>query len=586
MVAALALLPGATRGGDIVDLQPFKSVSTATISVGPSAGTTLTLINLNPEVGVWFVLEVTPAVGRRQRYHLENPAREAQSVSLDTGHPGGLLLSGPGGAHPCDLLSRRDGGPSELEAARGAKVPYAPLCDGRLLLLHEAVGHTSKKERAVGFLRRYVWGGERITTFVKDRYFRDSEVLNSEVRQGPVAAPAPPGMAPPLAPPPSPSPSTGGAAPAGLALPLPALLDAAFPGAMLTPAEFGIALEGRASGETLPAGVWHRAARDPDVFISVIEPRLIARSILNSRLDAVGRLDSVEAAALAYLVAFDLSAFEVAYALGTEHPKVTWAPRTPAKQRDRRLPGPDGFGTIEPLVSTGMVPPSVVPGVAAVFTGGFKREHGAFVQGPLAEVNHASHYGFMTNGVVVSTLQPGLATVIVRNDGHVELKTWTEADRLSLSTIRHARQNGVALVDDDAKAEVSKPGPYVNQWGAGNWSGSVEGRQRALRAGLCLQEADGRRFLIYGYFSSATPSAMARVFQAYRCRHALHLDMNALEHTYLALVQERGDSFAVEHLITGMSVLDGVVEGHVAPRFIAEPDNRDFFVVWRKGPSP
>jgi hypothetical protein len=201
-------------------------------------------------------------------------------------------------------------------------------------------------------------------------------------------------------------------------------------------------------------------------------------------------------------------------------------------------------------------------------------------------VNHASHYGFIANGVVFSTLQPGLATILVRSDGHVEMKTWTEADNSSLSTIRHARQNGVALIDYDSATGTSEPGPYVNQWGAGNWSGSAEGEQRALRAGLCLQETDGRTYLIYGYFSSVRPSAMARVFQAYGCRFAMHLDMNALEHTYLALFHDQSGSFAVEHLITGMSVLDSVVDGHVVPRFVAEPDNRDFFYLLRKGNSP
>ena len=47
------------------------------------------------------------------------------------------------------------------------------------------------------------------------------------------------------------------------------------------------------------------------------------------------------------------------------------------------------------------------------FTGGFKREHGAFRYGDLAQKNHGSHYGFVENGVVFSKLQPGLATIIV-----------------------------------------------------------------------------------------------------------------------------------------------------------------------------
>lgn len=130
------------------------------------------------------------------------------------------------------------------------------------------------------------------------------------------------------------------------------------------------------------------------------------------------------------------------------------------------------------------------------------------------------------------------------------------------------------------------PGPLVNRWGPGNWSGSVEGKLRSLRAGAGLQEHDGKRFLIYGYFSTATPSAMARVFQAYRCRYAMHLDMNALEHTYLAIYRRQGTDLSIQHLIRGMSVVDTrLAEQHV-PRFLTAPDNRDFFYLMKRQGSP
>jgi len=119
--------------------------------------------------------------------------------------------------------------------------------------------------------------------------------------------------------------------------------------------------------------------------------------------------------------------------------------------------------------------------------------------------------------------------------------------------------------------------------GPGNWSGSVEGRYRTLRSGLGLQEQDGNHFLLYGYFSTATPSAMAQVFQAYHCKYALPLDMNALEHTYLAVYQKQETHFLVQHLITGMDVLDRTSkDGQVAPRFVGYADNRDFFYLLRK----
>ncbi|MBU0698968.1 MAG: hypothetical protein KKE59_06040, partial [Proteobacteria bacterium] len=105
---------------------------------------------------------------------------------------------------------------------------------------------------------------------------------------------------------------------------------------------------------------------------------------------------------------------------------------------------------------------------------------------------------------------------------------------------------------------------------------------RTVRAGLGLQEYEGRRFLIYGYFSAATPSAMARVFQAYLCRYALLLDINALEHTYLAVYRHQCSEFSVQHLIKGMSVLDQTRGNRVIPRFLGYPDNRDFFYLLKK----
>ena len=80
---------------------------------------------------------------------------------------------------------------------------------------------------------------------------------------------------------------------------------------------------------------------------------------------------------------------------------------------------------------------------------------------------------------------------------------------------------------------------------------------------------------------------MARVFQAYQCRYAMHLDMNALEHTYLALYVRRKGQRVVEHLIDEMQVVDrSSTRGELAPRFLGFPDDRDFFYVTRHEASP
>ncbi len=162
------------------------------------------------------------------------------------------------------------------------------------------------------------------------------------------------------------------------------------------------------------------------------------------------------------------------------------------------------------------------------------------------------------------------------------MKTWTVEDDALLERIQFARQNGVPIVEKDPVSGASVPGALVSRWGDGNWSGSEDRKLRSVRAGICLQESAAGRYLLYGYFSSATPSAMARVFQAYGCSYAMLTDMNALEHTYLALYRVEASRLVVDHLVEGMSVLDKAVDGQVLPRFLGFADNRDFFYVVRR----
>ena len=193
--------------------------------------------------------------------------------------------------------------------------------------------------------------------------------------------------------------------------------------------------------------------------------------------------------------AFDLDRFEVAYSRGTSYPGVGWSDRVTAKMKNTALPGPDGIGSVAPLISTGLIAPEDGRRTVATFTGGFKRSHGAFRYGDLSLRNHGSHYGFIENGVVFSKLQPGLATILMLNDGSLEMKTWTEADDRRLAQIRYARQNGVPLAEFDPASQTTLPGHLVTKWGPGNWSGSEDDRLRTIRGGAALQESHPQRHM-------------------------------------------------------------------------------------------
>ena len=546
---------------NIVDLQQYRETSSISVQMDHDFRGMATLVNLNPAINAWYLLDVAWQGGSESSYHLENSQPHSQKLILDSKFPSGIEIVEGNNRHPCNLFS---GGPANaLEQAKHSQAPYAALCEGRLFLRNAVKGHLTRLEAEAEFFRKQVRGGENVAV-IFHHLLQDTHRQTAEIQAAGDQAGTPPG--------------TGNPAD----LPLAASIDPRYADRVLTPSGLGLTLENLHTG-TRP-GAWYPATGNPGVYVSLLEPQLIDAAVLQSYRASVNALDSVEASSLCYLVAFDLDRFELGYALGTEHPSVEWSQHIQPQMKDAAIAGPDGIGTISPLVGTGLIDPVSGRRTVAVFTGGFKREHGAFKYGQLATVNNGSHYGFVQNGVVLSKLQPGLATIVVLDDGSVQMKTWDTQSEGMLGRIRHARQNGVPLVEFDQRSQATVPGELVNKWGPGNWSGSEAMKLRTIRAGAALQWNGKKHYLIYAVFSDATPSAMARVFQAYHCQYGMHLDMNALEHTYLALYRRSGAQLMVDYLLQGMSLVDKTDSGGAVPRFLGYPDNRDFFFVTQRNP--
>jgi hypothetical protein len=561
----------------ILELQPFRRSTSNPVTDAAGRRGTVTLVELNPNVNAWFLLQLLwedPA--ELHTYHLENADPRNTHVALDAGGQG-LRITSAARAAGCALWPYRTEAP--IEQARRSGLPYAPLCEGRLYLRNSVAGTYTRLEAVTNFLRDHVWGGDRIVNFVKEEFFRDQFAERG-------------------------APSSAGAvnavAAASAREPLAAHLERTAAGEAIVPDHLGLDVRGAAGGgeqaraQHLTLGTWYPVNHAEGIYVSAIRPQFVEDSIFRGFRSRVSSLDAVEANAIDYLVAFDLAQFDLGFSLGTDHPRLDWSGRERLEMHDDRLAGPDGIGSAAPLVRNGMVSPALTALTAATFAGGFKREHGAFRYGDLALRNHGSHYGFIEQGIIFSKLQPGLATIYVLDDGSVNMKTWTREDDALLPRLRHARQNGVPLLEHNSPSlmgpeagvsddGVGVPGSLVSQWGAGNWSGSADEKLRTLRSGVCIQSTGTRRFLIYGYFSTATPSAMTRVFQAYGCQYAMHLDMNALEHTYLALYTREDGKLLVQHLIEGMSEVDRKGGGaQLAPRFLGFPDDRDFFYLVRR----
>ena len=534
--------------GSIYALQPFRNE----MSLSGADGLEVTLTSMNPTVNAWFILRVdSDDRSRPSYYHLENAAPDVWQISLamDGDNPT-ILIENDDDAVECAPWEGRN---PELTEARAEPLPYAPICDSALYLRNRVSGSRTTREAIAEFLRDNVLFGDSIVNLIKGTLFQDAYLESSDEADT----------------------EDPGAVVAALGQ---ARLDR-YPVMQASP---GFDLVGAEGG--MEAGSWYAVEDAPGIYASMMQPGMISEEILN-RSGETNWLDGVERGANVYLVAFDMRQFEIGYELGTDHPGFEWSSRPHGAGRDWSIPGPDGINSPSPLVMVGMLSPSLTDRVAATFTGGYKRDHGAFRYGDMATFNHGHHYGFLVNGVVLSRLWPGLSTIYVTNDGSFGMTTWTEElNEEMLPHLRFARQNGVPLINPDPETGEGVPGDRVTQWGAGNWSGSADAQLRTLRAGACLRDVEGRQFLIYAYFSTATPSAMARTFQAYGCDYAMLMDMNSQEHTYMALYPEVEDDdwIEAEHLVPGMSSIDQRSSEGTIPRFVGFADNRDFFYLLRR----
>ncbi len=530
--AQLAQL-GANVPGSIFAMQPFRNDQ----SLQAVDGTTYTLTSLNPHVNSWFILEITPANGRSRFAHFENAAPDIWDISLIDEDGPALLIEGDGDSFACAPWD--DG---ELAEAQDSSLPFAPVCDWSIFVRNPVSGNRTTREAVAEFLRDNVVFGESIVNLIKGAFFEDAFMISSEGEEEVEEID-------------------------GVELLGNALLDN-------TPnmrPYMGFELIGTDAG-AMTAGAWYEVEDSPGIYASVMQPGMIANEVF--QVPGANGLDGIERRADVYLVAFDMARFDIGYELGTEHPRLGWSSRPSNRHGQGR--GPDGFDRPDPVVRTGMLNPAFAERVAATFTGGFKRDHGAWRFGDYSTFNYGHHYGFMQNGVLISRLWPNLATLYLTQDGDVAMRTWREEDDALLPELTFARQNGVAIIEDGV------PGPRVTSWGGGNWSGDANATLRTLRGGTCMRTVEDRQFLIYAYFSTATPSAMARTFQAYQCDYAMLLDMNSQEHTYMALYvhDEDGGEMDVQHLVSGMAEADP--DNGRVPRFISAPDNRDFFYLLRR----
>jgi hypothetical protein len=483
------------------------------------------LLNLNPEINKWFILKTGEK--KDKNFHLENVLPE-NKLSLSQN---GILITNEkaGSSINCTILD-----PSVRDIRKidfnFYKNPHFPLCEGLvyLRLKRSSTVKLSLTEWATENLRKISFG-ENIINFVKPLIVASKAEAGGRKMIDFISNMA--------------KNQTG---------PLKAQINKNSSSiAVSTQNHLGIKIIN--NDDYLEYGMWYQSKLHENIYVSLITPELIDSDILESYKDSISKSELNK---LIYLTAYDMSKYSINYVHGTSYPGLP--PKTDTNKSSIAL--------------SGSIPPYMISKSVGVFIGGFKRSHGTFKYGE----HRGKTYGYIENGVVLSKMEKGLATIYSTKTGEIEITKWPEErdmENMLLKKIVSARQNGVMIIDN------YKPGKHIYNWGHGNWSGDVNGNLRTLRSAVCIQENKTGKHLLFSAFTSATPGTMAKVLQSYKCKNAMQLDMNAYMYLHNALFDfDEKNNINIEYLHTEMEYPKGL-KRH---RFVMDNNNRDFFYVYKK----
>ena len=231
----------------------------------------------------------------------------------------------------------------------------------------------------------------------------------------------------------------------------------------------------------------------------------------------------------AVVVAFDLNATRLHFALGKDEPKSL-------VQVDRTGKIPDEDLKLGHLL--------------AAFNGGFLAQHGSF--------------GAMSNGITLLPPRDGLATIAMYDDGQVKLGAWGR-EIITDTHLVSWRQNGPLLIDH------GQINPETTVGLPRDWGYSVNGETVVWRSALGIS-AD-RRTLYYVAGPNLTLPILAKAVAATGAQFAMQLDINDYWVFFCTFYPDAQDPTHIEtrelHLVMRYKNRDRYLKGF----------ERDFFYI-------
>ncbi len=199
-----------------------------------------------------------------------------------------------------------------------------------------------------------------------------------------------------------------------------------------------------------------------------------------------------------------------------------------------------------------MVPYGQRSRLLATFNGGFTYEDG--------------ENGSTVDGHVNEPLKDGKATLVGYRDGRVAIVKWSGGPNAGPG-VAWTRQSLAPIVWEGRLNPTLNEDPNSQQWGF-----TLGGVTRVWRTGAGI---DRHGNLMFVAAEGQTVISIAKLLRHIGAVRAMELDINPYWHTLITYSHRHG---------LGAKMVEPQ-PSHTADRYL-EPDDRDFFAVYRRGPGP
>jgi hypothetical protein len=158
---------------------------------------------------------------------------------------------------------------------------------------------------------------------------------------------------------------------------------------------------------------------------------------------------------------------------------------------------------VNAIPNLGLIPEKDRNNLIAAFNGGFKAVNG--------------NYGMMVNGVTLLPPIPGIATIAIYQDGHVNIGAWGQEINPASDLVAYRQNCPLILQNGQLNQQVNIDNRDI-------WGQTISNQEVTWRTGIGITK--NGRYLIYAVGNGTTVELLAQALQKAGAYNAMQLDIN------------------------------------------------------------